>query len=157
MLLDANLALVLLIFVFTWLFTLSFFLFRVISRYRLLGSGAEKGSWQTVLEKILKQQEVETKRVNEVLERIGKLEKNSNIHLQKIGLVRFNPFSDAGGDHSFTLAMLDANDTGFIISSLHSRDNTRIYAKPVQKGKPLGYNFSKEEQESIEKAQKYGK
>ena len=54
--------------------------------------------------------------------------------IQRTGLVRFNPFEDTGGNQSFALALLDARGDGFIVSSLHARGSTRIYAKSVTRG-----------------------
>jgi len=71
----------------------------------------------------------------------------------KVGLVRFNPFGDVGGNQSFALALLDREKTGIVLSSLYGRDGTRLYAKPVQGGESLeGYGFSDEEKEAVEKA-----
>ena len=75
-------------------------------------------------------------------------------HLQKMGFVRFNPFNDTGGDQSFCLAILDGNNNGIVISSLHNRDQTRIYAKRITKGRIEGAEFSKEEKRAFEDAQK---
>ena len=56
--------------------------------------------------------------------------------LQKVGLIRFNPFSNnVGGSLSFALAMLNEHNTGVVISSLHNRDFTRLYVKPIYSGK----------------------
>ena len=54
---------------------------------------------------------------------------------QRIGLVRFNPFEDTGGNQSFALALLDAQGNGFVISSLHARAGTRIYGKALSGGR----------------------
>lgn len=54
---------------------------------------------------------------------------------QRVGLVRFNPYEDTGGNQSFALALLDANGDGLLISSLHGRASTRVYAKAVKGGK----------------------
>lgn len=137
-----------------WLIAVSFLLFRIINHYRRLTAGTKEKDWGSVLEKIREQQEDGNKKIVQIEDRVGKTEKEGSFHIQKIGLVRFNPFSETGGDQSFTLAALDENNSGFIISSLHSRDNTRIYAKPVLKGSPQGYDFSKEEKEAISKASK---
>lgn len=56
------------------------------------------------------------------------------LNVQKVGLVRFNSFSDTGGNNSFALAILDSNDTGVVVSSLYGRDMSRAYAKKVVKG-----------------------
>lgn len=154
MLLNQEVLLVLFGALFIWLGALSFFLFRAVSHYRKLTTGVTKGDLGSILEKILKEEKESTDRIDKLLKRIEGLEKDGTFHVQKTGLVRFNPFSDTGGSHSFALALLDGRDDGIVISSLHSRDQTRIYSKPVKGGKPVAYEFSKEEKEAIGKAQK---
>lgn len=83
---------------------------------------------------------------------IHDLETRTKTHVQRMGFVRFNPFADTGGDQSFTLAILDGHNSGFVISSLHSRDHTRIFAKPVVSGKGDGFELSSEEQLAIRRA-----
>ena len=56
---------------------------------------------------------------------------------QRVGLVRFNPFEDTGGNQSFALALLDAEGNGWVLSSLHARTGTRVYAKPITR-RPIG-------------------
>ena len=68
--------------------------------------------------------------------------------LQHIGLVRFNPFEDTGSDQSFAIALLDDDRDGIVISSLHGRSNTRIFAKPVTNGSSP-HNLSDEETQAI--------
>ena len=75
-------------------------------------------------------------------------------HIQKIGFKRYNPFTDTGGDQSFTTAILDETGDGIMISSLHSRENTRLYAKKVEAGKVNNQSLSSEEQEVIKQALK---
>lgn len=77
--------------------------------------------------------------------------------VQKIGLVRFSPFEDTGSDQSFALALLDGADNGIIISSLHGRDRTRMYAKRVKHGEGAEYALSDEEKEAIQQASVNGK
>lgn len=104
------------------------------------------------MEKILKEQRQTGEAIETLIKKTTELGEDGKWHLQKVGLVRFNPFRDTGGDHSFTLAVLDGAKTGLVISSLHSRDNTRIYAKPIKEGKAIGYQLSQEENEAIKKA-----
>ncbi len=73
--------------------------------------------------------------------------------VQHIGVVRFNPFPDKGGDQSFVLAILDAHADGAVISALHSRVDVRIYAKPVVGGQST-YTLTAEEKEAIARAMK---
>lgn len=86
------------------------------------------------------------KEVKEVLEKQGA---EAQKHFQKAGIVRFNPFSDSGGDQSFSLSLLSGHDSGFVISSLHTRQETRIYLKPVVNGKGKEFPLSKEEEQAI--------
>lgn len=140
--------------VFVWLVGLTWFFFRIFTHYRRLTVGISKKDLKSVLEKLLKDAKEEEKRVDEILKRLEKTEKDGLFHVQKVGLVRFNPFAETGGDQSFCLAVLDGNDSGLVISSLHSRDTTRIYAKPVKKGKAAGYELSTEEEQAIKRAKK---
>ena len=64
--------------------------------------------------------------------------------LQKTALLRFNPFSDTGGDQSFALCMLDHTNSGVIITAIHSRENTRVYTKEINNGSSQ-LSLSKEE------------
>lgn len=71
--------------------------------------------------------------------------------LQGVGLIRFNPLADMGGDQSFALAVVDANADGFVISSLHGRNATRIYSKVVRRGQS-NTMLTAEEQQALEQA-----
>lgn len=63
----------------------------------------------------------------------------------KFNLIRYNPFDDLGGDQSFILCLLDNTNSGVIITSLHNRDFTRVYAKAIHNGDTDGQKLSKEE------------
>jgi hypothetical protein len=69
--------------------------------------------------------------LDELVARTAMLEGGARLHFGRLGIVRFNPFDDTGGNQSFALAMLDANNDGFVFSSLHSRTGTRLYAKAI--------------------------
>jgi hypothetical protein len=69
--------------------------------------------------------------LDEVMARTAILEGTTRLHFGRLGLVRFNPFDDTGGNQSFALAILDANNDGFVVTSLHSRTGTRLYAKAI--------------------------
>ena len=75
----------------------------------------------------------------------------SRYSLQRVGLVRFNPFADTGGDQSFAVAVLDRLGNGFVFSSLHGRSGTRFYAKPLRNGQS-SYQLSEEEAEAVKSA-----
>ena len=67
--------------------------------------------------------------------RVDAAEAQGQRSIQRIGVVRFNPFEDTGSNQSFVLAMLDARGDGFVLSSLHSRQATRMFLKSVTAGR----------------------
>ena len=79
------------------------------------------------------------------------LEKNSKFFLQKVGIVRFNPFPEVGSNQSFSIALLDNNNNGVVITSLYSREENRVYGKPIKNG-ISEYSLSKEEIKAIKRA-----
>ena len=87
-------------------------------------------------------------RLTELDERYAQLETRSRGSLQHVGLVRFNPFSDTGSDQSFAIALLDDEGSGIVVSSLHGRDGTRIFAKPIRAGQAT-HPLSAEEQQAL--------
>jgi hypothetical protein len=96
-------------------------------------------------------------RTAERLDALNKLQQDLEDMLRRgtirnVGVVRFNPFPDAGGDQSFAIALLDSEGSGVVISSLHARTDTRVFAKPVEGGRSR-YPLSDEEQDAIRKAQ----
>ena len=86
--------------------------------------------------------------LEELTGRTANLEAAGRRAFQRVGLVRYNPFEETGGNQSFALALLDADEDGFVISSLHARAGTRIYAKPLTAGRSEGA-LSDEEMEAL--------
>lgn len=144
----------LLVFLLIWSALLTFFLFRIAIHYNHLTNKTDKKRLKDILEEILKKQDAHTKDIEKLINGLSKLENNAKFHFQKIGLVRFNPFSDSGGNQSFVLVFLDGHDSGLIISSLHGRSQTRWYAKTITNGKPFEHDLSEEEKEAFNQALK---
>ena len=71
--------------------------------------------------------------------------------IQKIGFIKYNAFENIGNDLSFALTLLDGNNNGICISSIYGRNESRIFSKPIVKGKSL-VSFSQEELESLNEA-----
>ena len=136
-----------------WLLVLSYFLYRFFIAYRRLTKDVNAGDIKKILEKILSRGDDNTKNIKEILKKIESIEDQDKKHIQKLGLVRFNPFSELGGDHSFSLAILDDRDSGIVITSLHTRDRTRVYMKDVKGGKS-SLELSSEESKALSIAQK---
>ncbi len=68
-------------------------------------------------------------------ESLHNLRLDSQFAIQKLGLVRFNPFEDGGGNFSFSLALLDGHNNGLVLTSMHGRQQNRIYTKKIIDGK----------------------
>ena len=137
-----------------WLGVLTFFLVQTHRHYQKLTHGVTKKDLKTILNGLLKSVGRETKRVDGILAELEELKKDGSYHIQKIGLVRYNPFAETGGNQSFCLSVLDEHNSGLVISSLHSRGATRVYAKPVKNGKATGYDLSDEEKKAIKEAKR---
>jgi len=103
-----------------------------------------------LFEEIKRLKKTETE-IRKLLKSSRALEKMASQSIQKVGVVRFNPFRETGGDQSFAIALLNSNDNGLVISSLYSREGTRIYSKPIKAGQSK-YPLSKEEIEVLRKA-----
>lgn len=93
------------------------------------------------------------RRLTDLTEQYTRLSGAQSLSSQKISLVRFNPFGDTGGDQSFSLAVLDAHDSGYVLTSIHGRQGTRVYVKPIDFGDSK-YPLSDEEQQALSQAKK---
>jgi len=120
-------------------------------RLRRLIGDAEGAGLDELLDKQFRRLDTVAERV-EALNRLHhELQGLSQRSIQKVGVIRFNPFADTGGDQSFAIALLDADGNGVVLSSLHGRADTRIFAKQVQAGRSK-HALSDEEQDAIRKA-----
>lgn len=107
-----------------------------------------------VEEYILKQNE-EIKRLQDeiiALQRELKIfEQIQQLAIQRVGLVRYNPFLDLGGDQSFSIALLDGREDGLVITSIYGREESRLFAKPIKRGQTR-YRLTDEELLAIDRA-----
>jgi hypothetical protein len=96
------------------------------------------------------QQELQDSRQHQAIleQTFSELRNNLNFAIQKVGLVRFNPFSDGGGNFSFSLALLDLQDSGVVITSMYGREQNRIYSKKIDLGK-CDSQLTEEEQQAV--------
>lgn len=138
-----------------WLVILSVLFWKITSHYNNLTKNTSKKSLSAILDEVIKQIDLSKKDVDILKNRCDKIEKNGLLHIQKIGLLRFNPFKDTGGDQSFILSLIDANDTGVVISGLYSRSGTRWYAKRVVEGRGIEHELSDEEKKAIKEAKNH--
>lgn len=83
--------------------------------------------------------------------RVDITEEQARRSIQRVGVVRYNPFEDTGSNQSFALALLDSEANGVVISSLHSRQMTRLYLKTIAAGRSETA-LSDEESEALRRA-----
>ena len=133
---------------------LGFLIFRLQSHYNSLTKGASKKDLLSALNLFIAKSENNQKSIDDLKESLEHEIKENKFHLQKVGFKRFNPFTDTGGNQSFILTLLDEIGNGIVISSLHSRENTRVYAKSVSEGEPDDQVLSKDEQQLIKETLK---
>jgi hypothetical protein len=137
-----------------WLLIITALLVRMLLHYARLTSDVSKKDLISSLNHLISISERNSKDLAAQNDKLNKESNENKKHLQKLGFKRYNPFTDTGGDQSFTVALLDDLGDGIMISSLHSRENTRLYAKKVADGKVSGQALSSEEQEVIKQALK---
>jgi hypothetical protein len=135
-----------------WLLILTGFLIYIYNFFRKLTRGVSQENLISTLKSVLKKETDNTKEIDELKKYLENLDHKGKLHLQKIGYLRFNPFQEMGGDHSFSVSLLDDHDTGIVITGLHARDRTRVYVKEIKKGKSK-VDLSKEEKKAISLAQ----
>jgi hypothetical protein len=136
-----------------WLFVLTCAFAIILRLFLRLTSKVKGENIQKILEKILEAEAINAKELSALKVELGRLEEAGRWHLQKVGIVRFNPFKEMGGDHSFSLALLDGRDTGIVLTGIHTRERTRIYTKQIINGK-CEFELSHEERKALIRAQK---
>lgn len=121
-------------------------------RLESLTRGGDESSLEDVLESHLDRVRQVVRDVESVSARTTSVERDLVGAFSRVGLVRFNPFEgDTGGNQSFALALLDGRGDGFVVSSLHARAITRMYAKSVTGGASEAA-LSEEEGEALRQA-----
>ena len=139
------------LFLLAWNIFLQFRLERTRQRIKIFFRGRKTKDLEEVIAEQVKRMKNMEGDIKELFKWNEKLQKIADISIQRVGVVRFNPFKDVGGDQSFSIALLDKNNDGIVISSLYSREGTRVYAKPIKNG-TSEYHLSEEEEKAIERA-----
>jgi Protein of unknown function (DUF4446) len=122
---------------------------RAVRSFRALVGDGASGTLAEVLEAQTARGVANAARLEELNALHAELELRSRGSLQHVGMVRFNPFEDTGSDQSFAIALLDDRRDGLVISSLHGRTTTRVFAKPVENGSSR-HTLSDEESQAIQ-------
>jgi len=121
------------------------------SQYQALTFDTQGGSLEQVLADHLDNVRAARAQTAEALGIVRQMERLAASHIQHLGLVRYNPFSHTGSDQSFVLILADRDGNGAVVNSLHAREGTRIYAKPLAAWQSI-YTLTEEEEEAIGRA-----
>ena len=137
---------------FIWLVFLTGIVLKTKAHYNNLISKTRKQKIDEILDELL-MIERQTKEELEIVKKELREEiRTSSLHIQKVGLVRFNPFERTGGEKSFIISFLNHENSGIVINFIYTRDGLRVYSKKVKDGKGEEYNLSEEEEKAIEKS-----
>ncbi|MEJ2212251.1 MAG: DUF4446 family protein [Anaerolineae bacterium] len=121
---------------------------RLLGQYQHLMAGTSGGNLERALNEHVGLVRDTAARVDTVDRLARRLERAAYFSLQHMGVVRFNPFTDTGGDQSFAIALVDGHGNGVVLSSLYGRDMSRVYAKPLQNWEST-YSLTDEERQAI--------
>ena len=111
----------------------------------------EEQSEAQISKELLEKVDALKKELAKTVKDIEELQKKVQHTVTKIGVMRFNPFKEIGGDQSFCIALLDEKQNGLVITSYYGRDLNRVYAKEIEHGASK-YDLCEEEKEAIKKA-----
>jgi len=89
--------------------------------------------------------------VDEVAAGLVRVDRRADESVRNISIVRYDAYEDAGGNQSASLAVLDSQRTGVVVSAIQGRDYARIYMKELDLGRP-SVALSPEEAEAVERA-----
>lgn len=122
-------------------------------RYRKMMQGSDGANLERLLISHIEEVRQAVDEVKKLSETCQRMEITSKACIQKIGIIRFNAFEDTGSDLSYSIALLDGNNNGVILSSIFGRNESRAYAKPVVAGQS-SYFLTGEEKQALESAMK---
>ena len=120
-------------------------------KYKKFMSGKNAKSLEEILVKKLNQIDslVDANATNE--KNIKKVVNNMKFTFQKVGLVKYDAFNEMGGKLSFSLALLNASNDGFVLNAVHSREGCYTYIKEIIDGNSI-IVLAEEEQEALNMA-----
>ena len=117
-------------------------------KYKNITSGIDGTNMEEVILQYVEQVKDVNGKYSDLLQAIGNVYNKQKNCIQKVGMVRYNPFEETGGNLCYALALLNEKNDGVILNSIYSRDGSYNYGKPIVAGK-TEYNLSKEEVEAL--------
>lgn len=124
---------------------------RLQRKFALFMRGSSAESLETAIAKLFEDNKKIKKVVNSNIGDIRQLYRNMTRTIQKVGIVKYDAYQQMGGMLSFSLALLDEENNGFILNSVHTSDGCYTYTKQITEG-TCELELGKEEKEALEKA-----
>jgi hypothetical protein len=122
------------------------------SRFEKLTRGIQNKDLVELVSTFSKQQITLSEDIEAIHKEFSRIKEDTKRFFRKVGLVRYQGFSDTGGDQSFSIVLLDETDSGFVLTNLYGRGFSKTYAKRIEQGKP-SHTLTDEEQEALLQAQ----
>lgn len=119
--------------------------------FKLFMQGSDAKSLEEKIDTAIKLSEKNSSAAVNIQEEISSIKKDAKLNLKKVGIIRYNAFSDMGSDMSYAVAILDDYGSGVVMSSIYGREDFRAFAKPVVECESK-HRLSEEEQKAISKA-----
>ena len=123
-------------------------------RYDMFMRGKDAETLEDIILDLMDEAVVRQATDKESKDQLKSLTRQVRASYQKIGIVKYNAFKGMGGNLSFVIALLDDNNSGFILNSVHSREGCYLYIKDVEKGS-TDVLLGAEEKEALERALGY--
>ncbi len=139
-------------FFFIWLIFISWILYKTRKHYQNLITRSKKQTIDEILEELISGDKKFSVEIEVLKKEVKQIIDQAKLPLQKIGMVRFNPFERVGGEQSFVIALLNNHNNGLVINFIYTREGLRTYIKKVKMGKGERYQLSEEEQEAVKKS-----
>lgn len=123
-------------------------------KYKRFMGGNDAKALESYITELIDLNQENVEKIAENSAKIKNLYKKQRYNFQKIGINKYDAFQEMGGNLSFALALLDENDNGFIINSVHNIQSSYCYAKEVKNG-TCSINLSEDEEIALNKALSY--
>ena len=120
-------------------------------KYQKFMGGNEAKSLESYITELILLNKENLERIEENTAEIDNLYKKQRLNFQKLGMIKYDALNEMGGNLSFVVALLDENNDGFILNSVHNIHSNYCYAKEIKEGK-CSINLSEEEQVALQKA-----
>jgi len=136
-----------------WIAVINRKLSRLTRQYRAMIDGTGVADLETVIGGLQQRAAGAEREIERLSGGLGRLEETVRLSAGRVGVVRYNAFAEQGSDLSFAVAIVNDERSGVVLSGIHSREQTFVYAKPVSGGESP-YPLTPEERRAIEQAER---